>query len=39
MRWTSRLAVSVTAHAAATAAPDAGAGELKRYTAIVRAVV
>jgi len=30
MRWTSRLTVSVTALAAATAAPDTGAGQLKR---------
>jgi len=30
MRWTSRLVVSVTALAAATAAPDTGAGQLKR---------
>jgi hypothetical protein len=30
MRWTSRLDVSVTALAAATAAPDTGAGQLKR---------
>ena len=34
MRWTSRLAVSVTPLAAATGAPDTGAGQLKRSAAL-----
>jgi len=32
IRWTCRLDVSVTALAAASAAPDTGARQLKRYT-------